>query len=146
MTNIETPNTIEQIGPDVTLQHHKDFLIYTVNKLTREAVDAFIDHAKQFYSAQPVGTRMYMMCDTGASSTNSLSPYFRKRIEELTTIAVSRELKVMVAVVLPRSYMLQIAMFFVQKLALGAGQVRFFFAREDGLRWLESMKEKQSTQ
>src|SRR5688572_20413 len=96
-----TPASIQQIGPDVTLEQDRKFLLYTMTKVTRESVDAFTAHQTNLYNAQAPEIPIYMMCDTSATGTRSLSPYFRKRLEEITMLAETRQLLVFVAAILP---------------------------------------------
>ena len=132
--------SIEQLSTDVTFEHDRNFYVYTLTRASREAVDTFINHCKPIYQSHPLEKPLFLMIDSSPTNTSSMSPYFKARIQELPVIAKSRNLQVFVAVVLPRHIMVQVVMFFLQKLPVSKGRshVRTFFDRATALRWLET--------
>lgn len=126
----------EQIAPRVTLQwlDNKQLVVYMVQSLTREATDAWVENALELFRQWPANKRILIVYDFTLCGGVALTPYIRKRAEELAIIRP--EISGRVAVILPRSVGTQAARLFVLAKLKKSRVRRIFFTREEGLAWV----------
>jgi hypothetical protein len=132
----ENTSEIEEITPRVTREwlDNRQLVVYTIQSLTREATDAWVEAALELFRQWPANKPILIVYDFAQSGGVALTPYIRKRAEELSVIRP--DVRGRVAVILPRSVGTQAARIFILAKLKKSRLRRIFFTREEGLAWV----------
>jgi hypothetical protein len=127
----------EQIVPGMTRQWLLDrqIVVFTMTSPSRDIVDAWIDTVKATMENWP-GDRPYLAIHDLTSNKVSLTPYARKRTEEL--LPLSAKVPGYAAIVLSRSFMAQVIRLFLRSQKQQGVNNVVFFSRQEALEWLKS--------
>jgi hypothetical protein len=118
--------------------------IFTLTSLSRPAIDSWVETAKKLMESVPSEQPMFVLIDQSAVPGITFSPYFKARVSEL--YAKPRGGGNYAAVVLAKSFLVQIAIFFIRTINRNnVVDTRFFFKREEGLAWLKTVVDKYQT-
>jgi hypothetical protein len=133
----EGASPIEQIVPGMTRQWLLDrqIVIFTMMSPSRDVVDAWISTVKATMENWP-GNRPYLALHDMTSNKVSLTPYARKRAEEL--LPISAKVPGYAAIVLPRSFIAQVIRLFLRSQKQQGVNNAVFFSQAEALVWLKS--------
>lgn len=132
---IETTPTQLAEGLYKEALHDERIVAYTITNLHRETIDLWANDARQVFEAWPTQWPFLNLQDFSANKNFTVTPYLKKRAEELTSTRpdfIGRT-----AVIVPKSFIAQAARLFLAALKNKKRQRQIFFTREDGLAWLQ---------
>jgi hypothetical protein len=133
-----------EIIPGLTLDYLLDGQVVTVSasNSSRHMVDAFVNLMIELQPSFPVGKPIYFLFDFSHDDTGFNTPYGRARMAEISKsqpASVSYS-----AVVVHKTYVMNMAQFFLQKVNRKDNLTRIFFSHDEALQWLQSMINKNS--
>lgn len=133
---------IEQLGHGVTreMPYEGRITVYTVESLTRDAIDAWAEDRRDMIDHHPIDLTMRTIHIIDDSS-GFISPYASARIRE--SIHYAAKVKGYTAVVVSESITARMVEILLRKLAgvIKTWKFRFFHSRQEAEKWLISQPE-----
>lgn len=133
---------IEQLGYGVTreLPYNGQIAVYTVEKLSRDAIDAWADDRKEMIDHHPLNETMRTIHIIDDAS-GFISPYASARIRE--SVYYAANVKGYTAVVVNESLTARLVEILLRKLAgvIRTWKFRFFHTRQEAEQWLLAQAE-----
>jgi hypothetical protein len=119
--------------------------VFTLTDITRPTIDAWMATAKELMSKTPPDEPLYVVIDQSAMPGITFSPYVREQLAQLYTVGRPGKGANYAAVVLSKSFVVQIAVFFVRLVNRRSNiDTQFFYKREEALAWLQRAVTKHS--
>jgi hypothetical protein len=141
--HIMTSAEPREIIPGLTVEEvaDGDILVVNINDSSRAMVDAFVDFAVKHMQSTAHKKFDYMLADQSNSFAAFNTPYGKARLQELMK-DVTEGKQSYVAMVLPKSFAMQLAQIFLRAIIREGTTTRIFFTRQEALAWLEQMHAK----
>jgi hypothetical protein len=112
--------------------------VFTLTDITRPTVDTWIAAAKELLTKSNPDEPLYVVIDQSSMPGLTFSPYVREQLTHLYTVGRPGKGTNYAAVVLSRSFVVQIAVFFIRLVNRGNRiETQFFFKREEAVAWLQ---------
>jgi hypothetical protein len=133
-----------EIIPGLTLDYLLDGQIVAVSasNSSRHMIDAFVNLMVELQPSFVAEKPLYFLLDFSHDDTGFNTPYGRARMAEISKsqpAAVSYS-----AVVVRKTYVMNMAQFFLQKVNRKNNITRIFFSHEEALQWLQDTINKES--
>jgi hypothetical protein len=127
---------VETLAPGITFErtHDGQIFVFMLSDITRVSVDAWVAKIREL-TGDWTDERPFLALTQVSGKYLTLTPYLRGRMEELSHW--HPDLWAYTAVVLPKSFFMQLMSTFVRTLKLRKTQTRLFQSREEALAWLE---------
>jgi hypothetical protein len=127
---------VEDLAPGATFErtHNGQIFVFMLSDITRVSIDAWIAKIKDLTGGW-TNERPFLALTQVSGKYMTLTPYLRARMEELSHW--NPNLWAYTAVVLPKSFFVQLMASFVPTLHLRNTQARLFHTHEEALGWLE---------
>lgn len=113
--------------------------VLTIRDVARGTIDIWFKLLVDIMKAWPADRPFVIMHHIDTQDA-FLSPYIRSRVKDLDK--VNADLNGRVALVLPRTFVAQIARIFLRTARRTGVMTEIFFKREEGLAWLEKLLRK----
>jgi hypothetical protein len=126
-----------EIMPGLTLEYLLDGRVacLAAANSSREVIDAFIDTIIQIQPSTPAGQARYFIFDFSHNSAGFNTPYGRSRMVELAKL--DQDSMSYSAIILHKTYVTQMAQFFLSKVNRKQSVNRLFFEFDPALAWLK---------
>jgi hypothetical protein len=124
---------------DITVEMllNDQVICITVKSSSRATVDRFAEIIQEKVSGLPTDEVVHFLCDFSESFAAFNTPYGKQRMREL--MQVRSDLTTYSAILVPHSFVMQIARLFLNSLGNTKARTRLCASREEALTWLREM-------
>src|SRR5258708_40131413 len=128
----DVSSQIETLAPGITFErtHDGQIFVFMLSDITRGSVDAWVAKIREL-TGDWTDERPFLALTQVSGKSLTLTPYLRGRMEELSHW--HPDLWAYTAVVLPKSFFMQLMSTFIRTLKLRKTQTRLFHSREKPL-------------
>jgi hypothetical protein len=140
-----TSSEPREIIPGMTVEElaDGDILIVNINDSSRAMVDAFVDFTSKRMRENAHKKYDYTLTDQSRSFAAFNTPYGKAKLQALMK-EIPEGKQAYVAMVLPKTFAMQLAQVFLRAIIREGTATRIFFTRQEALAWLMQMYEKNS--
>ncbi len=129
---------IERLAPGLTREWLCDrrIIVFNFKDVSRETVDACVRGIRETIEHWPLGQQYLCAYDLQFPQA-ALTAYLRERLKEV--MEMYRDRGGSTAIIIQRTFMANLAQFFLNTQKQGIRVRRIFFSREEGLDWLKDV-------
>lgn len=143
-TTVQAQTEVIQLGDHVTLEWLDEgrIAVFVMKNSTRSAVDAYIDGNLDVIRNWD-DSKLFCVMTDASSPDVAVTPYLRERLNEVSDLIKTRELRGFSALVMQRGFMTSIIRLAGNTFLRRAGKLhqRYFLNREQALEWLRKSLE-----
>jgi hypothetical protein len=135
-----TDDPVQTLRPGISVQwlHNREIIAMSTEDSQRDSVDCWCDHIMERIREWPSDKPVLVMVDLSSPRVVP-TPYTRSRAKDIAH--VRSDLKMYAAMVVKRSFMMQLVMPFTRRPMTSYSQIRMFFSRDEALTWLRGIAE-----